>query len=1069
MDTRTSRFVLLVLVSWVAMLAPGMRLSAVALPSATLSATVRYVAPAGACGGVTPCYATIQAAVDAAAAGDEIRVAAGTYSGVTARGGSTQVVYLDKALTLRGGFTTANWTTPNPAANSTTVDAQGLGRGLVISGAQSAVTVEGLRITGGNATGLGGYPGGQDAGGGVYVARSAATLRHCSIYNNTASTSATATARGYGGGVAAIYSTLTLESSTVENNRASTGNSGYGGGLLVLNDAGWGGPVTLTNNTFRANIGSTTSSGAGGGIWLGGCTGTLTSNTIRDNWGTTAAGRFGEGGGVYAEACDLTLGNNTVQDNRAGAGGSGGGLYFSDVAATLTGNQIVGNRAGDGKSGNGGGLYAASDPETRAGLILRDNTFRANLGCRNSGPTSVLCRGGGLRLSRVVATLTGNIIEDNIALSGAVINDNGRGGGISLYEPLDTTLTGNTVRGNVACSSGFGFGGGIELQADLARSDAIVLSANTVQSNTASLAHTGYGGGIFTSNVSGTLSSNVVTGNTASRGKEGYGGGVYAEGGSLTVRDNTVEGNVASTADRGVGGGLRFGSASQPRTVAILTGNRIRNNIGSTAATNSSSFRSGSGGLELWLTSGAVTQNIITGNTGATAQAAYCGGAAIHTGDQAVVTFSGNTVADNVAGTDGSAGGGLCLNGAVTASDNTINGNRAATAGAGRGGGVVLGLSPEGSAVGGPVALEGNRIQGNTAGATGDGRGGGVYVSRNLDRPDDAFSISGNLIADNVASQGGAGRGGGIYLGASHAARLNANRIIGNRASQAAGAETFHESPCGDCPSTSEAPGTWGGGVYIVNSHEFSLINNVVARNRAAEGSGLWVGGNLDNPSDAFPAWGRFLHTTLADNQGGAGALLASPLRAGTLTDAYSGGVQVLVSAAGFYRAGDDLLFIHTNGTTRAWRRLVALESLGSKVRLTLDSALPTAYPVGSTVRDAAPMFVNTIVAGQTVGIAAVDQAVKLVNTLWHGNGTDRSDNLNAILTQGDVTGDPMFVGAAAGDYHIAEASAACDRGVDAGVRSDLDGQVRPSGAGYDIGADEYAVSRLYLPLVVRR
>ena len=100
--------------------------------------------------------------------------------------------------------------------------------------------------------------------------------------------------------------------------------------------------------------------------------------------------------------------------------------------------------------------------------------------------------------------------------------------------------------------------------------------------------------------------------------------------------------------------------------------------------------------------------------------------------------------------------------------------------------------------------------------------------------------------------------------------------------------------------------------------------------------------------------------------------------------------------------------------------------------------------------------FVDTIVAGQTIGIGAVDQALMLVNTLWHGNWTDKTDNLNAILTQGDVTGDPAFVSPAGGDYHIGSASAARDRGIDAGLRTDLDGEARPFGAGYDIGADEY-------------
>ena len=39
-----------------------------------------YVDPAGSCGGDTPCYTTIQAAIDAASSGSVIKVMAGTYA-----------------------------------------------------------------------------------------------------------------------------------------------------------------------------------------------------------------------------------------------------------------------------------------------------------------------------------------------------------------------------------------------------------------------------------------------------------------------------------------------------------------------------------------------------------------------------------------------------------------------------------------------------------------------------------------------------------------------------------------------------------------------------------------------------------------------------------------------------------------------------------------------------------------------------------------------------------------------------------------------------------------------------
>jgi len=50
--------------------------------AASPTATTRYVAPSGNCGAATPCYATVQAAVDAADPGDEIKVAEGTYNDI---------------------------------------------------------------------------------------------------------------------------------------------------------------------------------------------------------------------------------------------------------------------------------------------------------------------------------------------------------------------------------------------------------------------------------------------------------------------------------------------------------------------------------------------------------------------------------------------------------------------------------------------------------------------------------------------------------------------------------------------------------------------------------------------------------------------------------------------------------------------------------------------------------------------------------------------------------------------------------------------------------------------------
>jgi parallel beta-helix repeat protein len=175
------------------------------------------------CAGIpAPCHTTIQEAVDAASPGDVILVATGVYTDVhgllappgypapPASGVITQVVYISKTVTIRGGYTTAFTDPPDPEANPTTLDAQGQGRVLYITGNISP-TIEGLHITNGDATGLGSVWG-TDTGGGVYVINATVTISNNRMFSNTAQ---------YGGGLYLHDSDATLSGNTFTDNKDS--------------------------------------------------------------------------------------------------------------------------------------------------------------------------------------------------------------------------------------------------------------------------------------------------------------------------------------------------------------------------------------------------------------------------------------------------------------------------------------------------------------------------------------------------------------------------------------------------------------------------------------------------------------------------------------------------------------------------------------------------------------------------------------------------------------------------------------------------------------------------------
>ena len=371
--------------------------------AAPATPAVRYVAPAGLCGVVVPCYAHPQAAIDAASAGDEIRVAAGVYAGVISRGGTMQVAYVDKSITLRGGYKLADWTL-DPASNSTTLDAQNQGRVLTISG-DIAPVIEGLRLTRGAAAN----------GGGVYIQTAAATLRNNDVYSNTA--------ESRGAGIYLDNSRATLSANRVYSN--TTGSSGRGGGVATVNS-----PAILSDNVITANQAQ-----VGGGVEFAnynvGSGALLQSNIIRDN---TAFDRVvgsntydGAGGGVYIGGREAdTLLNNTISANTAKRGA---GLNIDNAPAVVADNRIEQNQAGV----HGGGLDVQGNQPT-----IRDNRVLMN---------AAASLGGGMYLS-AAATVRDNLLQGNVA---------GYGGGLyGWYGQSAATFDGNRFLSNTATAQGGG-------------------------------------------------------------------------------------------------------------------------------------------------------------------------------------------------------------------------------------------------------------------------------------------------------------------------------------------------------------------------------------------------------------------------------------------------------------------------------------------------------------------------------------------------------------------------------------------------------------------------------------
>jgi len=373
-------------------------------------------------GSGTVTYTVLQDAIDAVGPGLTIKVAVGTCS---------ETLSIQKSLRLQGGWSRDfSVRLPDPALQST-VDALSAGRVISISKqAQSptdvVVELDGLTLTGGNATGLGGGTGAVDVGGAVYAQGAELTIRNCIITDSVATSTPSRT--GWGGGVGTyLCDSVLLENNTLANSVAGTEGPGNGGAFADYRSRS----VVLEVNVIEQNVASAADTGHGGGIWVSNVGATpqdrilLRGNTVLSNTATTDG--TGYGGGLYSAGVEgLLIEGDLYQANEAAAKGTGygGAVALDGGRVTLAAPWFVTNTAT-----TGGGLWASGGSLTLARAYALGNEAR-------DGDGGALWLGGSSNIRVENSVIAENVIRSQGAGAGIVVS----GGSARLFH---TTLARN--------------------------------------------------------------------------------------------------------------------------------------------------------------------------------------------------------------------------------------------------------------------------------------------------------------------------------------------------------------------------------------------------------------------------------------------------------------------------------------------------------------------------------------------------------------------------------------------------------------------------------------------------
>jgi hypothetical protein len=246
-------------------------------------------------------FPTIQRAVDAAASGDTIALAAGHYRGE----GNVDIDFRGKRLKLFG----------EDGPENSIIDCQNLGRGFRFTQGESAeAVISDLTILGGYAR----------QGGGIYLDRSSPTIANCIIRECVCESSTTDQAQG--GGIYCRGGQPIIRDCWIYGNRVFGDGAGSQGGGLYAE-----GSALRLENCYVSENAAEEGDGerfGGGGLYLTGpAAELLPAPVLRGNLivGNTA---LGNGAGLLVRDTPIEIYNCTVVGNQSAAAGGGAGIHF---------------------------------------------------------------------------------------------------------------------------------------------------------------------------------------------------------------------------------------------------------------------------------------------------------------------------------------------------------------------------------------------------------------------------------------------------------------------------------------------------------------------------------------------------------------------------------------------------------------------------------------------------------------------------------------------------------------------------------------------------------------------